>query len=147
MKHAATVDLSAMVDVLVACIVLLVAIAFASEVDTLEVDQQLVTTCGRPGPHAPPPPPPLLVHLTASGVAIGRSGYWNSFVPRDGASVVWPEVEGYLAADRLRFPEEHEVVLVTNDGVAYTDMIGALDRTRAHGYERHLLGGGPAGSW
>lgn len=143
MKHA-TVDLSALVDVLVTCIVLLVAIAFTSEVDTLRVDQQLVTTCGRPGPHSPPPPPPLLVHLTASGVGVGRPGFWNGFVPRDGRSVVWTEVEGYLAADRLTFPDEHEVLLVTDDGVAYADLIGALDRTRTHGYDRTLLGGGPA---
>ena len=49
-----------------------------------------------------------------------------------------------MADDRALYPAEADVVVVTDDGVAYGHMIHALDLVRKYGYDRPLLGGGPA---
>jgi hypothetical protein len=56
----------------------------------------------------------------------------------------WDKIKADLAADRERYPAETAVILITDDGVNYEHMMRALDITRGLGYDKTLLGGGPA---
>jgi hypothetical protein len=86
-------------------------------------------------------PPPLRVHLSADGVRVGREE--GVLVPRVGADIDWDGVSARIAADRSAYALERQIVLLTDDGLPYRDMIHALDLASAHAYDRPLLGGGP----
>ena len=49
-----------------------------------------------------------------------------------------------LKEDHAALPDETQVVIVTDDGINYEHMIKALDVSRTNGYDKTLLGGGPA---
>lgn len=56
----------------------------------------------------------------------------------------WDKIRADLAQDRARYPDETQVIIITDDGVHYEHMMAALDLSRDLGYDKTLLGGGPA---
>lgn len=156
------------IDLLSVLITFLLATAIWTEIMSLQVDQAIQDPTVTPPPPPPdedPPPPPLSVHIRADGVWAGRLAkgpcigqlaplpipveappeqkYWGCNWPKTDL-YEWEKIKNDLALDRARFPEETAVVLVTDDGVHYEHMMKALDITRALGYDKTLLGGGPA---
>jgi hypothetical protein len=97
------------------------------------------------GCHADGPRPPLVaVHLHARGVWVGREATGGRSVATAGADERRAAITRLLADDRARFPHERDIVIVTDDGEPYGDLIAALDAASALGYDRPLVGGGPA---
>lgn len=136
-KAAADLNLVPFIDLLSVCITFLIATAVWVDLASLQVDQEVGD-----GAAAPIGPEPLRVHLAADGVRVGRGE--EVLVPRRAGDVDWDEVDARIAADRAQWPVERDVVLVTDDGLPYGEMIRALDLATAHGYDRRALGGGPA---
>lgn len=136
----AELNLVPFIDLLSVCITFLIATAVWVELSSMPVDQALSDR------YDPPPVvqplPPLTVALGAEGIAVGRV-HPLAQLERVGGELAWRALDAELAADRARHEDERKVVLVTDDGMAYGDMIHALDLTRRHGYEETLLGGGP----
>lgn len=144
-KVNAELNLVPFIDLLSVCIVFLIATAVWVDLSSLPVDQALSDpTKEQPPPPDPPPPPPLTVHVRADGVWMGRRVEEGRNFSRIGEDYDWAAVETELQTDRRAFPDEQQVVLVTDDGVEYQHMIHALDLTRKYNYEKSLLGGGPA---
>lgn len=54
----------------------------------------------------------------------------------------WETVRALVAADRALFPGEQRVVINTDDGIPYEQVVAAMDLTRELGYEQTLLAGG-----
>lgn len=143
MKTPPTLDISPLVDVTSTLIVVLMALGIAGEVASLPVDQELSDpVCGVPPPVIPLPPP-LTLHIRADGVWIGRWVDRGAVLPRTDAGLDLQALRGHIATDRLTWPFQREVILVTDDGQRYGDLTAALDLTRRYGYDRPLLGGGP----
>ena len=138
----AELNLVPFIDLLSVCITFLLATAVWVELESMPVDQAI----GDSEATAEPKPPPLSVHVRADGVWVGGETPVGRNIELVGGSYDWAQLEAELLADRELHSEAHEVVLVTDDGVAYGDMIHALDLTRKHGYHQTLLGGGPEAS-
>ena len=144
-KVYAELNLVPFIDLLSVCIVFLIATAVWIDLSSMPVDQALTDpTVVPPPPPDPPPPPPLTVHVRADGIWIGRRVEEGRNFAMIGTDYDWPAVETELETDRRAWPDETQVVLVTDDGVQYQHMIHALDLTRKYHYEKSLLGGGPA---
>jgi len=154
------------IDLLSVCITFLLATAVWTQIMALQVDQAIQDPNAPPTPPPETPPtPPLTVHIRADGVWAGRSqeaGQNFVLVPPPAGMVVppgytelpervydWAGLKTYLETDRQTYPgtekpEENQVILVTDDGIRYEHMIAALDLTRDLGFDKTLLGGGPA---
>jgi len=141
------------IDLLSVCITFLLATAVWTQIVSLQVDQAIQDPNAEPPPPPDEPPtPPMTVHIRADGIYAGRSleecakpevlNHCN--YPRIEESYDWAAIRKDLEADRVKYPDETQVIIVTDDGVFYEHMIGALDLTRELGYEKSLLGGGPA---
>jgi len=151
----AELNLVPFIDLLSVCIVFLIATAVWIDLSSMPVDQALNDpTKEQPPPPPNPPPPPLTVHLRADGVWIGRKVEEGRNLPIVGDDYDWAAVETEIETDRRNWPAteaegdqtvytERQVVLVTDDGIEYRNMITALDLTRKYGYQKSLLGGGP----
>ncbi|MCA9494088.1 MAG: biopolymer transporter ExbD [Myxococcales bacterium] len=141
----ASLNLVPFIDLLSTLITFLIATAVWVELSSMPVDQALSDpNSPPPPPQDPPPPPPLTVHVRADGVWVGRKVEEGRNLAVVGESYDWEGVEKEIESDRRSFPDEEQVVLVTDDGVEYKHMIKALDLTRKYEYDKSLLGGGPA---
>jgi biopolymer transport protein ExbD len=139
-------------DLMAVLIMSLVATAAWGEMSAISVDENFGTpplSCGTV--------PPLAVHITASHIWAGRSlefdcptdperppgTWWTCTWDRapDGSLRMEGLVDA-LAHDDRRYDGASALLLVTDDGVAYGDMMAVLDLVESHGYEV-LLGGGP----
>ena len=141
----AELNLVPFIDLLSACITFLLATAVWSETQAMKVDQA-ISDPNTPPEEQPeePPVPPLTVHIRADGVWMGRNVETGKNYPRIGEDYDWTNVETDMKTDHDSYPDETQVVIVTDDGIQYQYMIKALDLSRAHGYDKTLLGGGPA---
>lgn len=142
------------IDLLSVCITFLLATAVWTQIMTMQVDQAIQD------PNAPPPPPtdtpptpPLTVHIRADGMWAGRTVEAGVNYPTETGDAekpiyTWDKLRTDLEKDRVTYANDPDalgaVIIVTDDGVNYEHMIAALDLTRELGYEKTLLGGGPA---
>lgn len=143
----AHLNLVPFIDLLSTCITFLLATAVWTQNSTLLVDQSIQDPNAEPPPPPDTPPvPPLTMHIRSDGVWLGRSVETGKNFPAltDNDSYDWMGVEEAIQSERDAQPEESQVVIVTDDGVSYRHMIKALDLSRAHGFDKTLLGGGPA---
>jgi biopolymer transport protein TolR len=133
------------IDLLSVNIVFLIPTAVWTQNFTMQVDQAIQDPNAPPPPPDPnPPPPPMTVHIRADGVWAGRKVEEGKNYPKIEDKYDWNALATDLATDRSTYPAEEQVIIVTDDGVEYEHMIAALDLTRGQGYEKTLLGGGPA---
>jgi len=143
----ADLNLVPFIDLLSVCITFLLATAVWTQIDIVKVDQAIAPPDANPPPPPdPPPPPPLTIHIRADGLWMGRKVEEGKNYPKSGdeESYDWTTLETDLNTDHTTYPDETQAVIVTDDGVKYENMIHALDVTRKVGYDKTLLGGGPA---
>jgi biopolymer transport protein ExbD len=133
------------IDLLSVQITFLLATAVWISISSLPVDQALSDpNSPPPPPQDPPPPPPLTVHVRSDGVWVGRKVEEGKNLTNIGEEYDWDGLDKEVMADRRAYPDEEQVIIVTDDGVEYQAFIHALDTTKVHGYALPLLGGGPA---
>lgn len=141
----AELNLVPFIDLLCSMITFLLATAVWSQTEVMKVDQA-ISDPNTPPEEQPetPPVPPLTVHIRADGVWMGRNVETGKNYPKMGETYDWTTVEADMKTDHDSYPDETQVVIVTDDGVNYEHMVMALDLSRTHGYDKTLLGGGPA---
>ena len=134
------INLHPLVDTMAA--LMMVLFMSVGGVSALSVEQDLGcrNSCWIP---SEPAPPPLTVHLSARGAWIGRYSEDGRTVPRVAGALDLERVEALITADRDASPHAHLVVVNTDDGVPYGDMMAMLDLAKEHGYGETLLAGGP----
>jgi biopolymer transport protein ExbD len=87
---------------------------------------------------------PLTLHVRGDGVEVFRSLDHVTNVPVLSPGVYdWPTVAAHVRDEHAAFPADARATLVTDDGVAYKQMIAALDVTRVAGLTEVRLAGGP----
>ena len=134
------------IDFMSCLIAFLMIAAVWTQIAALEVEQSVSNE--PPPPEAEPPPvppvPPLTVHVKAEGHWIGRKVEEGIQVPKSGEDYNYVKLEELLVKDHETFPVEEMVIINTDDGVPYEEMIIVLDLSRKIGYPKTLLAGGPA---
>lgn len=133
------------IDLLSVNITFLIATAVWTQIMSLQVDQAIQD------PNAPPPPPtdeppvpPLTLHIRADGIWMGRKIEEGKNYAKIEDHHDWSTIEADLTKDHETYPDETQIIIVTDDGCEYEHMIAALDLSRRIGYDKTLLGGGPA---
>ena len=131
------------IDFMSCLIAFLMIAAVWTEIVSIDVEQAI----SPPNPDVlipePPPPPPLTIAIRAEGMAIGRKAEEFKQVMKIGEEQNWKELKELIKADHDAYPTEQMVVINTEDGVPYEEMIKALDLTREFGYPQTALAGGP----
>jgi len=132
------------IDFMSCLIAFLMITAVWTEISALETEQNISQDPPTEPPPDPPPPPPLTVKVSAEGHYIGRKideGFTP--IPKIGEDYDYKKLEELLNTDHTTYPSETMVVINTDDGVHYEEMIKVLDLTRKIGYPQTLLAGGP----
>jgi biopolymer transport protein ExbD len=134
------------IDLLSSLITFLIATAVWNQLSSLNVEQAISDPNSEPpAEQEPDPVPPLTIHIRADGVAVLRKLEEMKNFPAIGDQEYdWKAIEETIKAEAEAHPEKLDVVIVTDDGCRFENMIHALDLTRAYGLEKTLLGGGPA---
>jgi len=160
---AQNVDLNLVpfIDFLSCLLAFLMMTAVWSEISSIEHEQLVSDTPQVPEtPPDPPPPPPLTIHVTSEGYQIFRkpedmtTDAANHIVPKIDATddkladanhkqFDYDKLDALVKADRDTYPDEKMVVINTDDGVPYEEMIKVLDTTRVYKYPQSALAGGP----
>jgi biopolymer transport protein TolR len=132
------------IDFMSCLIAFLMIAAVWTQIAALEVEQSV---SNQPPVDVPPPEiepvPPLTIHVKAEGHWIGRKVVEGIQVPKSGETYDYTKLEELLVKDHETFPAEQMVIINTDDGVPYEEMIQVLDLSRKIGYPKTLLAGGP----
>ena len=132
------------IDFMSCLIAFLMIAAVWTQIASLDVEQSVSNEPPvDPPPQDTPPVPPLTVHVKADGHWIGRKVEEGVQVPKDGDKYDYKKLEELMAKDHTDLPAEEMVVINTDDGVAYEEMVQVLDLSRKIGYPKTLLAGGP----
>lgn len=130
------------IDFLSCLIAFLMITAVWTQISSLDVEQNI----SPPDPNQeipdPPPPPPLTIHVEADRHWVGRKVEEATTVMKVGDTYDYDKVRELLVADHETYPDQIMVVINTDDGVPYEEMIKVLDMTREIGYNQTALAGG-----
>lgn len=140
----ADLNLVPFIDLLSTLITFLLATAVWTQTSAMLVDQNIADPNTPPPENVDPPTPPMTIHVRSDGVWLGRKIEEGKNFPKEGEDYDWVGVGKMLEEDHTALPDETQVVIVTDDGVFYEHMVKALDMSRTYGYDKTLLGGGPA---
>jgi biopolymer transport protein ExbD len=132
------------IDFMSCLIAFLMIAAVWTQIASLDVEQNIAPpNQDQPPPEDPPPPPPLTVHLRADGTFICRKVEEGTNIPKLGEEQDLAKLEELMKKDHETLPAEEMVIINTDDGVNYEEMIKVLDLSRKIGYPKTLLAGGP----
>jgi len=148
------------IDFLSCLLAFLMMTAVWSEITAIEHEQLVSDNATQTEPQDPPPPPPLTVHVTSEGYQIFRkpeemtTDAANHIVPKIDATddkladanhkqFDYTKLEELVKKDRETYPDEKMVVINTDHGVSYEEMVKVLDLTRVYKYPQSALAGGP----
>jgi biopolymer transport protein ExbD len=145
------------IDFLSCILAFLMMTAVWAEISAIEQEQLVSNEPAPPVEQEKPPPPPLTVHIRADGYEVFRKIEEMKALPRvdstddtlraeDGKQFDYTKLEEALVEDRKTFPDEKMIVINTDDGVNYEEMIRVLDMSRKHDLPQSLLAGGAPSS-
>lgn len=132
------------IDFMSCLIAFLMIAAVWTQIASLDVEQSIAPPNQNVEVPDPPPPPPLTVHVRSDGHFICRKVEEGTNITKLGEAYDYAKLEELMVKDHETFPAEDMVVINTDDGVPYEEMIKVLDMSRRIGYPKTLLAGGPA---
>jgi biopolymer transport protein ExbD len=131
------------IDFMSCLISFLMIAAVWTQIASLDVEQNVAP----PDPNVeipdPPPPPPLTIHIRSDGHFICRKVEEGTNIPKVGETYDYKKLKELIQKDHETLPTEDMVVINTDDGLPYEEMMKVLDLTREVGYPKTLLAGGP----
>ena len=132
------------IDFMSCLIAFLMIAAVWTQISALQVEQNI----SPPDPNVeipdPPPPPPLTVHVRGDGHFICRKVEEGTNIPKIGETYDYTKLDELMRKDHETYPDQTMIVINTDDGVPYEEMIKVLDLSRDIGYPQTALAGGPA---
>jgi biopolymer transport protein TolR len=132
------------IDFMSCLIAFLMIAAVWTQIASLDVEQNIAPPNQDPPEIIdPPPPPPLTVHIRSDGTWIARKVEDGTNIPKLGEVYDYTKLEELMKKDHETLPAEELVIINTDDGVAYEEMVKVLDLSRKVGYPKTLLAGGP----
>jgi biopolymer transport protein TolR len=131
------------IDFLSCLIAFLMIAAVWTQIASLDVEQNIAPPDPNQEPPDEPPTPPLTVHIRGDGMWIARKVETGINIPKIGETYDYTKLDELMKKDHETFPAEEMVIINTDDGVAYEEMVKVLDMSRGIGYPKTLLAGGP----
>ncbi len=132
------------IDFMSCLIAFLMMAAVWTQIASLDVEQNVAPPDPNVEIPVPPPPPPLTIHVRADGTFICRKVEEGTNIPKVGETYDYKKLKELILKDHETFPTDDMVVINTDDGLPYEEMMKVLDLTREIGYPKTLLAGGPA---
>lgn len=134
------------IDFLSCLIAFLMIAAVWTQIASLDVEQNISNEPPPPQIIDPPPPPPLTVHIRGDGMWIARKVEEGVNIPKVGEAQDYVKLEELMRKDHETLPTEDMVIINTDDGSPYEEMMMVLDLSRQIGYPKTLLAGGAPGT-
>lgn len=88
-------------------------------------------------------PPPFTIHIQANRLVMGRRVEHLLSLPAVAGALDVTTLAAILSEDRRLHPGLDLVVVNTEDGVPYANMVAVVDLSRERGYAKTALAGGP----
>ena len=130
------------IDFLSCLIAFLMITAVWTQISSLDVEQNI----SPPDPNVevpdPPPPPPLTVHVEADRHWIGRKVEEATTIMKVGDTYDYAKLRELMVKDHETYPDQTMIVINTDAGVPYEEMMKVLDMSREIGYPQTALAGG-----
>ncbi len=128
------------IDFMSCLIAFLMITAVWTEIHSLNIEQSVNTD--PPDPNiVPDEVPPLTVHVRSDGHWIGRKVEEGTNIPKLGDSYDYAKLQEIMAKDHETYADKDTVIINTDDGVDYLEMVTVLDMSRKVGYPKTLLAG------
>jgi biopolymer transport protein TolR len=144
------------IDFLSCLLAFLMITAAWNQIAAVEIEQSISPPDPNQEVPDPPPPPPLTVHIRSDGYWIARKVEDGVNIPKSGEDYDVVKLEELLRKDHATLPEENMIVINTDDGVPYEEMMKVLDLSRGwfdketkewvYAYPKTLLAGGAPGA-
>jgi len=129
------------IDFLSCLIAFLMIAAVWTQIHALEIEQSIAPPNPDTPPPDEPPTPPLTVGIRADHYWFARKAEEAVTIPKTGESYDYAKLEELMVKDHETFPDQEMVVINTDDGIAYEEMVKVLDLSRKIGYPKTLLAG------
>lgn len=122
------------IDLLLCCIMFLLVTAVWNQLSAIDAN----TPGAQDHPTGDDPPPTtlaLIVRVTADGYSVGSDAGDQMTIARASEGYDLAALQEHLAARRRLAPNEQTVVVTADDGVAYADLMAAMDTLVGAGFE------------
>jgi biopolymer transport protein TolR len=129
----AELNLVPFIDLLSVCITFLLATSVWTVIASMSVDSGVSSTV----PPGEPPPPPLVLTVRADGVHLRTPAGDERVIPRDDGEIDKAALAVEVGPLHL---DDDAVFVLTEDGIAFADVIAVLDVAKTAGFERPHLG-------
>lgn len=126
------------IDLLLCCVMFLLVTAVWNQLARINIDQQV------PGQSSSLEPPPeqqekLQLKITKNGYEIGSSLEQKTPIPKAGTEYDLATLRIKLQEQKRLKPNNKEIMVGPEDGVIYSDVIGAMDLASAEGFSKLAL--------
>jgi biopolymer transport protein TolR len=120
----AVINVVPFIDLLSCCLAFLLITAVWTQLGKLQVSQ----AGGVPAPGVQPPKLALALSVTGKGYAltVGQDGAATD-IAKKGAEYDVPTLVERLKDIRLKFPDQREITVQSEDAIEYSDLVGAID--------------------
>lgn len=129
------------IDLLLCCIMFLLVTAVWNQLSAIRADAPGGSTAEAIDTPAPERLP-LVVRVTAEGYVVGSDLGDQVTIARAGDGYDVAALAEHAAARRRVAPNEHDVVVTADDGVAYADLVTAMDALVGAGFQGVSVSGG-----
>lgn len=130
------------IDLLLCCIMFLLVTAVWNQLSAIQANAPGGTSSTEPIDDVAQVLP-LIVRVTAEGYTVGSDAGDQLVIARADERYDVAALSEHLAARRRVAPNEHRVVVTADDGVAYADLVTAMDTLVGAGFEDVSVSGTP----
>ena len=131
------------IDLLLCCVMFLLVTAVWNQLARLDANQQ------QPGQAAPDDPPPeekikVVLQVQSDKYVIASTAGDRDEIPKVGDKYDTEALRNKLVDRKRLEPNRRDMVVAPEDGVAYTDVVQAMDLVVGEGFEQMSLSDGAA---
>jgi biopolymer transport protein ExbD len=127
-----SIPLIPFIDLLLCCVMFLLVTAVWNQLASVDVTQNVP---GEPTADTPPPDAlRLVLQLHTGGYVLSSTAGDRVDIPKVGEAYDLPSLRDRLAAYRSAEPNRRDLTLAPDDGVAYDELVRAMDAAAAQGF-------------
>lgn len=138
------VPLIPFIDLLLCCVMFLLATAVWSEMSRVNANQQTSGSSTQEPPEDEPEKVKLVLQVLSTGYVLADTAGTSITIEKNGDTYNTDELEAKLAERRQLEPDRKDIIVAPEDGVIYNDVVAAMDVVVGQGYPDLSLSDGAA---